>query len=64
MKNKRNVIVGLCASLLFLSSALIAKERNSNQRHLGKVAEGANSSPAISVLNITIILDLRDHLKH
>ncbi len=52
MKNKRNVIVGFCASLLFLSSALVARELNRNQKHLGKAAEGVNSSPTISVLNI------------
>ena len=39
MKNKRIVIVGFCASFLFLSSALVAKELNRNQKHLGKAAE-------------------------
>ena len=39
-------------SLLIVSSALTAKEMNENQRHTGKIAEGVNSSPTISVLNI------------
>ena len=51
MKNKKKVIVGFCASFLFLSSALVAKELNRNQKHLGKQLS-VNSLPTISVLNI------------
>ena len=52
MKNRRNIVLNLCVSLLIVSSALTAKEMNENQRHTGKVAEGINSNPTISVLNI------------
>ena len=52
MKNKRNIVVNLCMSFLFLSTALVAKEMNTKHRHTGKVAEGVNSNPTISVLNI------------
>ena len=51
MKNKGNIVINLCVSLI-VSSALTAKEMNENQRHTGKIAEGINSSPTISVLNI------------
>ena len=52
MKNKRNIVVNLCMSFLFLSTALVAKEMNTKHRHTGKIAEGVNSNPTISVLNI------------
>ena len=52
MKNKRNIVVNLCMSFLFLSTALVAKEMNTKHRHTGKIAEGVNANPTISVLNI------------
>ena len=52
MKNKRNIVVNLCMSFLFLSTALVATEMNTNKRHTGTIAEGVNSKPTISDLNI------------
>ena len=55
MKNKRNTVASLFMSFLFISSALFAKESNQKHRHAGKIAEGVNSKPTISVLNINNI---------
>ena len=51
MKNKRNIVINLCVSLLIVFRINCERDERKSKT-CGKIAEGVNSNPTISVLNI------------